>query len=312
VELFLPLSTAFSFANDPCDASFIDENATRLANCTAVLTALGVDPATFQSNVINATAQGRTGGNPNLINEVADAWTAGVILRPRFLEGLTIALDWVDIELTDAIEAATLTNLMEGCYDSADFPNAFCDAFSRDGQGQVVDFTTGFANLGFQNFAGATLDAAYSFNLGDLMRSDGDLGELQLGVNIFYLDELEISLSGSDLDIEKGEIDDPEWRAQFNATYSRGPLEVFLQGRYIGEGAFNVELAPDAQDVFGLDDYWVFNSAFTYEINDNASLQLSINNLFDTDPPEFADASAAVFQYDLFGRYYTIIARARF
>jgi outer membrane receptor protein involved in Fe transport len=39
---------------------------------------------------------------------------------------------------------------------------------------------------------------------------------------------------------------------------------------------------------------------------------LSINNLFDTDPPEFADASAAVFQYDLFGRYYTIIARARF
>lgn len=316
VELFLPLSTTFSFANDPCDASNFDQNPVRQANCEADLGALGVDPSVFQSNVLNASAQGRAGGNPGLVNEVADAWTAGFVLRPRFLPGLTMAVDWVDIELENAIEAATLTNLMEGCYDSQDFPNNFCAGFERDATGQIVDFTTTFANLGFQNFAGATLDATYSMDVEDLpffgSGAGADLGTLDLQWNLFYLDELDISLSGTDLDIEKGEIDDVEWRSQFNAVYSRGPLEVFMQARYIGEGAFDIEAGPDDQDVFGVDSYWQFNGAVGYDFTDNFGLQLAVNNLLDEGPPDFANASASVYQYDLFGRYWTVRARARF
>jgi outer membrane receptor protein involved in Fe transport len=313
VELFLPISTVFEQGNDPCDASNYDQNPIRQANCEAEFALLGVDPATFQSNVVNATAQGRTGGNPGLSNEVADAWTAGVVVRPRFAPGLTFALDWVDIELENAIEAASLTNVMEGCYDSADFPNDFCADITRDANGQVVDFLTQNANLGFQNFAGATFDMTYSTDVSALpfLGGAGDLGTLDLQVNWFYLDELELSLSGTDLDLEKGEIDDPEWRGQVNVVWTNDPLEVFVQGRYIGEGAFDIEGSPDSQDIFGIDDYWLFNGAVGYEFNDRLGIQLAVNNIFDTDPPDYANASAAVYQYDLFGRYYTLRLRAR-
>ncbi len=54
-ELFLPSATVFSFANDPCDKNFYQQGtapATRKANCIAA----GIDPTTFVSNVVNATA----------------------------------------------------------------------------------------------------------------------------------------------------------------------------------------------------------------------------------------------------------------
>ena len=42
----------------------------------------------------NAQIQGVFGGNPNLQEEVGDTWTAGVVLRPRFIPRLNITVDW--------------------------------------------------------------------------------------------------------------------------------------------------------------------------------------------------------------------------
>lgn len=317
VELFLPLSTTFSFANDPCDASNVNQNPVRLANCAAELGALGIDVQNFQSNILNATAIGKSGGNPNLQNEVADAWSAGAIFRPRFAEGLMVAVDYVDIELGNAITQATLTNIMESCYDSAVFPNTSCNFFERNAQGQVIDFQTGFQNAGFQNFAAVTLDAEYQFDVADLpfIPNDQDWGSLSLGLNVFKLTELEVSLTGNpnDIDLEVGEFDDPEWRAQVNANWSRGPLSVFWQTRWIDEVAFNVEATPTAQDIASVDAYWIHNASLGYDLTPNLSARLSVNNVFDTDPPDFSNASnSALALYDIFGRSYTVQLTSRF
>ncbi len=62
-ELFLPPATVGSFANDPCDQNYVGQGAvpaTRLKNCQAALASIpgGYNPATFQSQVVNATATG--------------------------------------------------------------------------------------------------------------------------------------------------------------------------------------------------------------------------------------------------------------
>ena len=81
-ELFLPTSNTFIRANDPCDSANIGapDKPTRLANCRAHATSLGLDPSIvdgFQSNVVNGTVEGTQVGNPNLENEVADSFTIG-------------------------------------------------------------------------------------------------------------------------------------------------------------------------------------------------------------------------------------------
>ncbi|HEY0800582.1 MAG TPA: TonB-dependent receptor [Steroidobacteraceae bacterium] len=118
-ELFLPTATSFQFANDPCDKNFYQQGsapATRKANCIAA----GINPASFTSTVVNATAQGTTSGNSGLSSEVAFSKTFGVVLRPRFIPKLNISVDYIDIALKDAIQALTLVNNLDACYDSTD------------------------------------------------------------------------------------------------------------------------------------------------------------------------------------------------
>ena len=81
-ELYLPRSSVFNRASDPCDPTYIDRGehaATRRKNCTAA----GV-PQDFQSIIVNATQRGTTGGNAELKNEKSDAWTVGFVLRPHW------------------------------------------------------------------------------------------------------------------------------------------------------------------------------------------------------------------------------------
>jgi iron complex outermembrane recepter protein len=62
-ELFLPTSTSFEFANDPCDRNFVNQGtspATRARNCAAA----GIDTSTFTSDVVNASVTGNTSGTP--------------------------------------------------------------------------------------------------------------------------------------------------------------------------------------------------------------------------------------------------------
>jgi outer membrane receptor protein involved in Fe transport len=58
-----------------------------------------------------------TGGNPNLKPEKADTFTAGVVYRPNWLPRLSIAVDYYDIKIGDAI-----------AFTAAETSNAICEA----------------------------------------------------------------------------------------------------------------------------------------------------------------------------------------
>ncbi len=311
-ELFLPTASIFTFANDPCHRLFIDQGAnaaTRRANCDQEV------QQPFNSIIVNASQRATVSGNQDLRNEQAEAWTIGAILRPRFLPQLTLAVDWVEIELTDAIQQLDATTILESCYDSASYPTAEpCGRFDRDANGQVINLRTGYLNAGLLNFSGLTADLNYDL---DFER----LGQLTIGLNYFYLDTLESSVTGTDFDPDAGEIGNSRNRATLNFAYRNGPFGGLLQTQYVGEAVFDREDSPRTRDVRGVDEFWLFNAGLSYRFTKGLSAQLNIDNLLDEEAPRgsLAGASGAapspspgVYFSGVLGRYFTLSLRAQF
>jgi outer membrane receptor protein involved in Fe transport len=141
----------------------------------------GYDPETFQSIIVNASQQGFTGGNPNLINETSESQSIGVVVEPEFVEGLTFSVDMIDVFLDDAIETLGLTSIMAGCYDGGNLSAPACSQFSRDPSTfQVNDFSVGFVNAGYRILKGFQSELDYSFDFADTIP-----GQFRLRANFF-------------------------------------------------------------------------------------------------------------------------------
>jgi outer membrane cobalamin receptor len=72
-----------------------------------------------------------SGSNPNLISETSDSYTYGVVIRPSFVPGLTVSVDYYDITVNNVIANINVQTLVNQCYDSATLNNIFCGQFSR-------------------------------------------------------------------------------------------------------------------------------------------------------------------------------------
>ena len=168
-ELFDPVSGTFEFITDPCDQTNLGSGAsTRAANCATILSGLGFTPAeiaTFSPSTDGeaSTSQlGLAGGNPNLTEETARTWTAGVVLRPRFIPGLTAAFDYYHIKLKDAVNQATATDIAALCVDAATIDNVFCPNITRDPDtGFITSFNASLQNVA--NFTTAGLDMTLNY-----------------------------------------------------------------------------------------------------------------------------------------------------
>lgn len=327
VELFAPITTSFSFANDPCDFRFVDEgpNAdTRRANCRAELGA-DYDPTEFTSDVVNATARGRTGGNPNLDNESAESSAIGVTIEPRWVDNLVVTLDYVDIKLKDAIQALGLTTLMESCYDSDDFPNvSSCDRFQRDEDGQIVDFLTGQSNAAVFDFEAVDLGIRYRFDMANALGNlNADWGERNLGsfnilARVHHLRERTISVVGEPSDPVIGGFNFPEYSGTFDFTWQLPNTRVFWRVLWQDDA----KLDPSGDDTFiDLDGNEVTSSGHRFINNMSVShtlsnlfegaprdlvVQLSVDNVFDRDPDTVQQAAGHFSFAELFGRTYTL------
>ncbi|WP_237057998.1 TonB-dependent receptor domain-containing protein [Microbulbifer sediminum] len=304
-EALLPLSETFSSANDPCDERYVGQGenpAQRRANCEAEAAAAGYayDPDSYQSEIVNASKEGFTGGNPDLLNERADASTWGFVWAPGFAEGLELTVDWVNIDIEDAIEKLSLTVLMEACYDG-DQDNAACDNFTRDESFQVVDFTTGFRNAGFYNFRGVQSDLTYNFDLANWSIP----GSFDVGMKAFHIKEQQFSVTGKDLEVDAGEIGFSEWQGQFSLAYNLDNLTASWQAQYIGEANVDNDDTPESRDIPVVPDYWLNNAYLGYQFNDNLRASLSVRNVFDEEPPTAVNSFSAIGLYDVLGRYVT-------
>lgn len=305
-ELFLPLSGTNTFAADPCDQTNVDSGpapATRRANCIAD----GIDPESFSSNVTQASVNGREGGNLGLANEVADAFTYGVIIRPRWVQELTVAIDYVDIEVEEAIESFTLTNIMESCYDSAGFPNAFCDSFNRQANGQLPPndaYVSGFVNAGIRTMRGTTVELDWFTDLKSwpVLKNLDNPGAMNISSNMFFPQENETLVLGA-INDNLGLPFMAEEQVQVNLTYFWNNLTVLWQTRYIGETVVETDISDTRYPDDKLDAVFLHNMGVTYEFSERVSINVNINNVFDEEPERSAIARGYDVSYDNIGRF---------
>ncbi|MDQ3140148.1 MAG: TonB-dependent receptor, partial [Pseudomonadota bacterium] len=231
-----------------------------------------------------------------------------MVLRPRFLPGLTAALDWYDIRLRDAINEASATEIAALCVDQASLDNIFCDAITRDpATGFVTSFVAGAQNVANFDTTGLDLTVQYRFT------PAANLGDFNLRLVGGYLDKLTfISTPGAEPDDDRGEQFIPKYVATADLTWTQGPVALNYGLSWFGKTRrFTTEQLrgnPDLSDprYFFFKERWEHDVQASYRFGTGASLYGGVNNLTDQ---RASVASGGSYPVSAVGRYFYVGAK---
>ena len=167
-ELYSASSQIYQFINDPCGTNYL-QNGTqyRVNNCQALLSGLGVSDPSSYNDPRSSKIPGYSGGNPNVKEETAKTWTAGVVLQPSFIRGLLITADWYDIKIKNAINTVDAQTIADLCVDQPTLENQYCSAIVRENGGATPGIITSFtvSPLNVADFSTNGLDVSIDYQL---------------------------------------------------------------------------------------------------------------------------------------------------
>ncbi len=338
-ELFDPGTETFAAVVDPCRGVTATTSGLVADNCRSIQAIAERIADTGSFNLSQAELQGTggfQGGNPDLVEEKADTFTFGFVHTPTYLPEWmesSIAVDFWDIEVEDAIQLITRNNTLLLCYNSTDFPNnRFCDNITRFGpddaqRGALDEVDAGEANVGKLAIRGLDVEFNVDFDLQAL--GLGVPGDFSVRTVYTNLDEYNVfNLPGARSDDESGEIGTANHRWNTTLRYQLDDLSVQWQVRYIGESRID-DVDLDTEDCLTLTCH---TGAVTYSdiqvryqlptTVGGATLQLygGIENAFDEEAPVISgglfdndtgtETNAGT--YDVIGRSYYLGFRASF
>lgn len=289
------------------------------------------DPFTGEQGV---TFREQTTGNLNLRPEKADSLTAGVVLTPRFLPGFSLAVDYFDIEVEDAIGQLFAQDIINRCFEGRD---EFCDAYGPDPTGdREFFFRASPFNFSEQKVKGIDIDASYSLPIDAWFDAGMDDSLIVRGLATRYIDN--ISDTGVNIPVDSvGALGSgvPKWLYRVSLTYDTPDFSITGVGRGASSGTYSnsyIECAPgdcpvgrDSSIVTQfptIDDnsipgvfYADLNFAAKFDTfgNEGSEFFVQISNLFDEDPillPEGGLSANSTYS-DLLGRQFRVGVRMR-
>ena len=328
-DLFAPNLVALDGSSDPC-AGFVITAAN--TGCLAQGLTVGQFVAPNPADQYN----GFVGGNISLNPEVADTYTAGVVLTPTFLPGFTASVDYFNIDISQAIGGIGSDTILAACTSTAD--PFFCGLINRDPSGSLWRSAAGFTTNVTQNIGGFStsgIDAQVNYST-----EIGDLGTLTFNFLGTYLDELVtdtgVSIPGLDQTFDcvglYGNVcgqPSPEWRHQARLGFNfRGGFGASVRWRYF-DGVTLDAVDPNTNlnnpsgtgpapggvarpGAAGFDAVNYFDLTFTFAAGDNFNFVLGANNVLDKAPPTTGsqacpagscNGNVYAQQYDALGRY---------
>jgi iron complex outermembrane recepter protein len=287
-EIFRPQTGASDFVSDPCYLGQRDQGTQyRDANCRALISAAGGDPAAFlAANNPNANVNipGVQQGNANLRAEVARTWTAGVVLRPRFISRLQIGLDWYDIRLRDAINTASATTVAQLCVDQPTTDNPFCGTISRGSGGYIDGYTVQPENVAAFRTAGLEMNVAYQV-------PTAKLGTFDLRLVGGYLHRLEqIATIGADVENNADRPFRPKYNLTFSPTWSYEALTLSYNLRWQNGVRRFARVTTDDNPTFVDPRYFRFKELWQHDMQvqvratEAFSVYAGVNNLTNQKP----------------------------
>jgi len=313
-ELYRPQGLGLGGSADPCAGA---NPAATLEQC--LLT--GMTAAQYGTSPDNPAQQYNTleGGNPNLDPEVADTMTAGVVVTPPSVSGLSLALDYWDVQIDGVIASFDADSVLAGCIANGD--PGLCGLIHRDIAGTLWLFNEGYTvttqqNLGTLEGEGLDFNYAWLIGLGD----SGFLNTSLIGTWTMT-NTLDNPLIGYDCTGFFGNqcapYPTPDWRHLARISWETNFDMVFTLGwRYISS-VMNDDTSSDpdlnsdspgddflkANLVYELGQMNYFDLAWTWDFADHYQVVLGVNNILDEEPPLAAGMNDADYGPGFYGFY---------
>lgn len=299
--------------------------------------------STTQSVVVNPFAGGAqvqvatvNQSSPSLRPEKADTTTAGIVLTPRFLPGLSLSADVYDIDIGGAISSFTPQAVVTNC--AAELAAAatpfFCNFVTRAGT-TITGISVQLLNIASLRSRGLDLEASYRTRVGqgrltarafasyvkDLIFDDGTGTQRTILNGVLQTQGGKIDRAGAvggfTAGQQTGATSLPHWTVAGTLSYSEDPVTLTVNGRYVGGGKFDATLVgPEDADYSPASPISIGSNRVTGRFYLDATIQFDVvnagnrklqfylvgNNLTNVDPPFPVTAIAGL--YDRIGRYY--------
>jgi iron complex outermembrane receptor protein len=259
-------------------------------NPTPFCIANGVPAAGFEP--IGDQLSSTRGGNNELTPEEADTLTVGIVYSPSFIEGLSVTVDYWDIELDNAISTIGEQLILDKCADEG----LYCDKITRYGPDQGALYGNS-SDIDDRNInVGSITSKGYDFNI--LYSVETDIGDLSFNLDSTYYDTYDITQADGSV-IQNagwfrrasGDGNFPEWKTNLNINLAQGDWNASWKIRYIGESLEPFDANNDRStdldnlsDSRTIDSQTIHDARFTYYF-ENVSTTIGISNIFDQDPP---------------------------
>jgi outer membrane receptor protein involved in Fe transport len=275
-----------------------------------------------------------SGGNPNLVPEVANTLTIGAVWSPDSIRGLTASIDYFDIKVKKAILATPEQAIIDACYYAERVATGtFCSLIKRSAIDGTLEGSPVYGvdatrrNIGQLATRGIDMALNYKFDI-------GAESSLALGFNGTYMIDSKQQFANVLRTYEcAGKVGktclnpQPRWAWTQTTAYETGPLLVQLTWRHIGPlendtltVGYNLGSPTDfVVPRIGAHDY--FDLAARFKVNENFVFRFGVDNLFDKDPPVVGNDYGGTTQnsgntfpatYDPIGRYFSAGVNVKF
>src|SRR6185437_12046069 len=192
-----------SLTVDPCNYNSPYRTGPNAAQVTALCAAQSAAAASPSFDYGLQSANGIFTGNTKLRPEVADTYSLGFVLTPRFdapmARDLGASLDYYHIKIDGAVAGVTLNSIVQNCYDvggsnpSYSDSNFYCQQITRDpGSGAIVLAREFSLNIGSYLTDGVDIEGHWGFDLHDLGLPQ-NAGRVRLQTYVSYVHSLQIS-----------------------------------------------------------------------------------------------------------------------
>ncbi|SDD20828.1 TonB-dependent receptor plug domain-containing protein [Kordiimonas lacus] len=329
LELFQGRSNGFPGATDPCSDATENPSPTLIALCEAT----GV-PAGQTGNFTQANAQieGSFGGNPNLYEESSDTYTFGAVITPEALPGFTMAVDYYNIKIDDAIFVfgGGVNTILDLCYNEfQDLESPFCQAVSRRTDGNVARVDAGNANIGAIKAEGLDLQWSYGMDVDfGFFEGGSSLDFNFVGTHVINSETTPTQIRGiqslvNDCEGTYGSTcgtPDPKYRFNLRTSLTNGPLQLSLNWRWLDsvedDQIRNNGVDPASLPVASIKSESYFDLSFTYDVSENLQMYGGARNILNNKPTFLGDSQSQANTwpeaYDAIGTRVFMGARVRF
>lgn len=270
-----------------------------------------VDPVNRQQYNTARILAGNTGLEP----EIAKTFSVGAVVSPRFIPGLSVSVDYYEIDIDEAIFTPEIQVVIDQCQaGDADL----CAAIDRNAQGLISSVRVLPQNVLSEKLRGIDLDASLRFDLGP-----GDVNVRALATHVF---ERSIDSFGTQTRFD-GVAGDPlgipKWRAQTSVSYRSGGLTATAIGRHVSGGVLNKAWGPADIDDNSVAGRTYFDLSASYDLPELGANKVQlfgvVQNVFDVDPSvavatvgnAFASIGTNANFFDTIGRQFRLGVRIR-